>query len=193
MSLQASRILSGLHPWLAARVRWLGEVATLYGSGQTLISGTRTITEQGRLYDFQGNRPAAYPGCSQHQYGFAVDATYLPIVQITSKGKPFIWTPAETTSAMNNAARHVGLTVVANDDGHYQVFPGIQFREYIVAVGLCPQNPPPPLWNIAEVQASNDAYRDCLLAASRSNRLLGADSPSFSCPQPCGPLFNRLC
>jgi len=145
MSLRDSRIINEVHPWLGARLRWLGEVARIYGTVQSLISGNRTERQQLALYDAQGSRPAAYPGCSQHQYGFAADATYLPLVLISSKGKPIVFSHQETTAAMNSAARHVGLTLVSGDDGHYQIYPGIQFRSWAVSRGLCPANPPPPV------------------------------------------------
>ena len=174
-------------------MQWLGDVAKLYGGIQLLISGNRTSAEQLRLYNFQSKRPAAYPGCSQHQYGFAADANWLPFTTVTSKGKALVYGQEETDRFMNSAARHAGLTLVAGDQGHVQMYPGLQFREYVVRLGLCPAVPPPPLWNISRVQSENEAYRDCLLAASRSNRLLGADSPGFRCSLPCGPLFRIPC
>lgn len=143
MGLKESRIINSVHPWLGARLKWLQEVAVIYGTRQTLHSGNRTKAEQLALYNSQSTRPAAYPGCSQHQYGFAADASYLPISLVTSKGKPIVFDHAQTTSVMNNAARHVGLTVVSGDDGHYQVYPGIQFKAWAVSRGFCPANPPP--------------------------------------------------
>jgi hypothetical protein len=144
MGLRDSRIINSVHPWLGARLTWLAQVATILGSTQSLFSGVRSLDEQQRLYDRQSLRPAAFPGCSQHQYGFAADAGYTPITLISTKGRPSVSTAKETTSFFNSAARHVGLTLVANDDGHYQIYPGIQFREWAVSRGLCNPNPPPP-------------------------------------------------
>jgi len=135
MGLRESRIINSVHPWLGARLQWLGEVAKIVGSTQTLISGNRTNREQLKLYDEQLTRPAAYPGCSQHQYGFAADATYFPISLVSSKGRPAVSTAKQTTSFFNQAARHVGLTLVAGDDGHYQVFNGAQFKAQMNSTG----------------------------------------------------------
>jgi len=142
MGLRESRIINSVHPWLGDRLSWLGEVAALYGSRQSLISGNRTRQEQLRLYESVAGRPVAYPGCSQHQYGFAADAQYLPMTLISSKGRPIVFSSQDTTLTMNNMARHVGLTVVAGDDGHYQVFNGIEFKAWAVRRGLCNPNPP---------------------------------------------------
>ena len=144
MSLKDSRIINSVHPWLGARLRWLGEVATLIGSSQTLISGVRSLAEQRELYNSRGSRPVAFPGCSQHQYGFAADAFYFPAVQITSKGRARVFSPQQTNSTMESAARHVGLVLVAGDPGHLQVYPGSEFRVWAQSQGLCNPNPPPP-------------------------------------------------
>ena len=141
MGLRSSRILREVHPWLRVRLEWMGEVARIIGSGQTLISGNRTSDEQQTLFDKTGNRPVAAPGCSQHQYGFAADATYLPSVFISSKARPLLSPIAQTNEFMKNAAHHVNLTTVANDPGHVQIYPGAQFRSWAVARGLC--NPQP--------------------------------------------------
>jgi len=186
MGLRESRIINGVHPWLGARLQWLGEVAVLYGSVQTLISGWRSESQQLELYNNQTNRPAAYPGCSQHNYGFAADAVWAPAVQISSKARPLVFGQAETDRVMNNAARHASLTLVANDTGHVQMYNGLVFREWAVAHRLCPAVPPIPL-----LQQSNNAYRDCLLNATRLNR--EGFRGTLSCPPPCGPLFGTVC
>lgn len=145
MGLRDTQILNSIHPWLKVRVRWLGEVARLLGGGQSLISGNRTFAQQLTLYSAPGNRPVAYPGCSQHQYGFAVDATWLPFAQVTSKGRAVSTSPSETNSIMAGHARRAGLTTVVGDDGHLQIYPGAMFREWAVRSGHCPANPPPPV------------------------------------------------
>jgi len=143
MGLRESRIINSVHPWLGARLTWLGEVATIVGSGQTMISGLRDLEQQRELYEGFGTRPTAFPGCSQHNYGWAADAQYLPITLISSKGRPAMSTGKATTAFFNEAARHVGLSLVAGDDGHYQIYPNSQFKAWAVASGLCNPNPPP--------------------------------------------------
>jgi len=190
VSLRSSRILQEVHPWLRVRVEWLSEVARIIGSGQTLISGNRTRQEQQELFGRLGSRPVAAPGCSQHQYGFAVDATYLPSVFVSSKGRPLLSPIEETNRFMENAAHHVSLTTVSNDPGHLQVYPGAQFRVWAIGRGFC--NPVSASgFNIETVDSANRAYRDCLLNAVRLNS--EGFRGSVSCSLPCGPLFNIPC
>ena len=143
MGLRSSRILQDVHPWLRVRLEWLGEVARIIGSGQTLISGNRDTAQQRKLFEGAGTRPVAAPGCSQHQYGFAADATYLPSFFVTSKGRPMTNPQIETNEFMKNAAHHVSLTTVAGDPGHVQIYPGNQFRNWAVGRGFCKPIPPP--------------------------------------------------
>jgi len=146
MGLRESRVINSVHPWLGVRLEWMGQVADLVGSRQQLFSGLRTLEQQRLLYNTLAPfKPVAYPGCSQHNYGFAADAFWDRITQISAKGRIKLFTEAETVSFMNQAARHVGLILVANDDGHFQVYPGIQFKEWAVSWGLCDPNPPPPV------------------------------------------------
>jgi len=117
------------------------------------------VEEQLHLYDsVSSGRPVAYPGCSQHNYGFAVDGSWDLITQVTAKGRPKIFGPAETIAFMNSAARHAGLHLVANDTGHFQVYPGIQFKEWAVSWGYCNPNPPTPRWILQ--QAARDQFQD---------------------------------
>lgn len=144
MGLRESRILNEVHPWLRVRLKWLAEVARLLGGGQSLISGVRSSGQQRELWERRGARPVAFPGCSQHQYGFAADAVWIPFVGITSKGRgKVINTSAETQAAMEGFARQAQLTTVSNDPGHLQIYPGAMFRAWAVRRGLC--NPPPPI------------------------------------------------
>jgi len=190
MGLRESRIINSVHPWLGVRLKWLAEVATIVGSSQILISGNRTREEQRELFGRLGSRPVAAPGCSQHQYGFAADASYLPSVFITSKARPLLTPTEETNRFMESAAHHVSLTTVANDPGHLQIYPGAQFRSWAVGRGLC--NPVQLSgFNIESVDAANRAYRDCLLNVTRLNR--EGFRGSLTCPLPCGPLFNIPC
>jgi len=190
MGLRESRIINSVHPWLGARLRWLAEVATIVGSRQLLISGNRTREEQRILFNRQGSRPVARPGCSQHQYGFAADASYLPSVFITSKARPLLTPTEETNRFMESAAHHVSLTTVSNDPGHLQIYPGAQFRDWAIGRGLC--NPLQGSgFNIVPVLDSVESYRQCLLNATRLNR--EGFRGTVSCSLPCGPLFNIPC
>jgi len=190
MGLRESRIINSVHPWLGARLKWLGEVANVVGSSQQLISGNRTRAEQRELFGQLGSRPVAAPGCSQHQYGFAADAQYFRATGITSKGRGVVASQAETDFFMESAAHHVSLTTVANDPGHLQMYPGAQFRSWATSRGLC--NPISPSgFNIESVDRANRAYRDCLLDIVRRNR--EGFRGNLSCPLPCGPLFGIPC
>jgi len=192
MGLRESRIINEVHPWLGVRLKWLAEVAKIVGSSQILISGNRTKEEQRRLFGRLGSRPVAAPGCSQHQYGFAADASYLPSFFVTSKGRAQTDPQIETDQFMQSAAHHVNLTTVTNDPGHLQIYPGAEFRHWAIGRGLC--NPIQLNgFNIEKVDAANRAFRDCLLNASRQTRLLGSDAPRTSCPLPCGPLYGIPC
>lgn len=143
MGLKESRILNEVNPWLADRLRWLAEVAGLLGSKQSLISGNRSLDTQRELYFGSGTRPVAFPGCSQHNYGFAADAHWLPAVQITSKARPRSFSSAKTFAAMEGYAQAVGLQTVAGDPGHLQMYHASQFRPWSVSRGFCNPNPPP--------------------------------------------------
>lgn len=140
MGIRDSRILNEVHPWLRVRLKWLAEVARIIGSGQSLISGNRSREEQQTLFDTVVDRPVAAPGCSQHQYGFAVDATYLPSFFVTTKGRPMTAPNIETNRFMEEAAHSVNLTTVRKDPGHLQIYPGAQFKSWAVARGFCNPN-----------------------------------------------------
>ena len=140
MSISSSRVLNGLHPWLAERVKFLGDVIEFYGGVQIYLSGTRTRSEQQRLYDTVLGRPVAAPGCSQHQYGYAADVAWGALLEQSALGG---FSPRELAEAMTNLGRQVGLVVVRGDPGHFQIFPGSEFRTWAVASGFCNPNPPP--------------------------------------------------
>lgn len=137
MSLSESRALTGVHPWLAVRMRWLARVIDFYGGKQIYISGNRTSEEQEGLFRRDSRRPVAVPGCSQHEYGFAVDVSWLPITRVSSAGEMDLSLAFQTPEIMSDFGRLAGLITVSNDLGHFQVFPGSEFREWAVASGLC--------------------------------------------------------
>jgi len=174
MGLRESRIIREVHPWLGARLQWLQDVAKAVGSIQSLISGNRTTTQQRELYNRQLDRPAAFPGCSQHEYGFAADARWLPITQITTKGRIKTFGPAETDRFMNEAARHVGLHLVARDTGHFQTYPGIEFKNWAVSWGFCNPNPPLPLsFQLLDAQRRQDDFIGFITELDVLDRLSG--------------------
>lgn len=134
MSLSESRALTGVHPWLAVRIRFLREVIDIWGGGQRYLSGVRTREQQELLFRTPSERPVAIPGCSQHQYGFAVDLLWLPIINFAQNIQ---LTGKQTDDAMIALGQRLGLITVARDPGHFQVFPGSEFRTWAVASGLC--------------------------------------------------------
>jgi len=188
MGLRETRIINSVHPWLGVRLKWLAEVSRILGGGQNLISGNRTSSEQSVLWQRGGSRPVARPGCSQHQYGYAADATWLPFATINSKGRLKVTRPSETNAIMEGHARRAGLTTVTGDPGHLQIYPAGMFLLWATGRNLCPD----PAWPRLDLaRASSFAFRDCLLAATSANR--EGFRGQVSCPLPCGPLFGTPC
>ena len=138
MSLSESRALNNVDPWLAIRMRFLGQVIDLWGGGQRYLSGFRTQEQQERLFSRRGVRPVARPGCSQHQYGFAVDVLWLPIIDFAQNIQ---LTGKQTDELMISLGQQLGLVTVRGDPGHFQVFPGSEFRTWAVASGFCAPRP----------------------------------------------------
>ncbi len=145
MGLREDQIINSVHPYLGVRLRWLSDVALAVGSRMTAFSGNRSLDKQSELYHKgSGGRPVAFPGCSQHNYGWAADVGFDLIRQITSKGRGKTFTPAETWQFFNSAARHVGLWLVSGDNGHYQIYNNLEFKNWAVIRGSCNPNPPRP-------------------------------------------------
>lgn len=145
MGLKESRVLTGVHPWLAARVRWMGNVIEAWGGVQIYLSGLRTEAEQQVLFDRTRRRPVAAPGCSQHQYGYAVDVAWGLLREESPLGA---YSPKEIAELMGQLARSLQLQTVQNDSGHFQVFPASEFKPWAVASGFCdPGAIPAPLGN----------------------------------------------
>jgi len=85
---------------------------------------------------FAQGKTQTYPGCSQHQYGMAVD------VQFSDN----LW-----QEWYLSAARWLGLVTVSGDPVHVQTFPGKNFREVTEAMGLCSiPDPAQELWWLRE-------------------------------------------
>ena len=137
MSLQESQALSGVHPWLAVRIIFMREVIDLWGGGQRYLSGVRTREQQQALFFRPSERPVAAPGCSQHQYGYAVDIFWLPIINFAQNLQ---LTGKQTDEVMIDLGQQLGLVTVRDDTGHFQVFPGSEFKAWAVASGFCDPN-----------------------------------------------------
>lgn len=142
MSLSESRALTNVHPALAERIRYMGAVLDFWGGKQLYLSGFRTSEEQQILFDRRGRRPVARPGCSQHQYGFAVDVSWLPVMNFAENIQ---LSPKQTDDLMEQLGRQLGLTVVAGDTGHFQIFDGAFFKNWAVRSGFCDPTPVPPI------------------------------------------------
>lgn len=159
-------IKAGLHPYLRERIQWVEDVIEYYGGTAWYSSGLRTRAEQKRLFDkgreFPGSRAVvAVPGCSQHEYGFAVDVSFLP--GAGAAGLP-PGLPARNIypEYADYFASLVGLVSVANDPGHYQIYPGSEFRKLAQDLGACPR--PQRIIGIVESLCGPDAG-----SVSRSN------------------------
>ena len=146
MSLKESRALNGVEPWLAVRVQWLGAVIGSVGGVQIYLSGVRDRDEQQILFDRTRRRPVAAPGCSQHQYGYAVDVAWALLREESPIGE---FSPKEINQLMSDLGRSIGLVTVERDPGHFQIFPGSEFKPWAVDSGFCdPGATPRPLGNV---------------------------------------------
>ncbi len=118
----ARRELNGVHPWVAARIDYILDYADQWGPNYSITSGVRTAQEQWELFS-RPNTIAAEVGCSQHQYGFAVDVWFED--------------PAWQQWYLSSA-RNFGLTTIPGDPVHIQAIPGRTFRQWTSAAGACP-------------------------------------------------------
>lgn len=165
MSLKESRALNGVDPWLAVRVRFLGQVIEAWGGVQIYLSGVRTDAEQSRLFDREGPRPVAAPGCSQHQYGYAVDVAWALLREFSPLGH---FSPKEINELMMDIGRRIGLVTVERDPGHFQIFPGSEFKPWAVAAGFCNPTAVPRFLLLEADQLIEDALRE---SAARRDRI----------------------
>ncbi len=118
----------------------MGDYIALLGGVQIYLSGFRSRSQQEDLFVTVRNRPVARPGCSQHQYGFAVDVAWGLLREESPIGQ---FSPREINSFMSEVGRILGLTAVERDPGHFQIFPGAQFKAWAVASGFCDPTPVP--------------------------------------------------
>ena len=122
-----------LNPWLVERIQWIEDMVDYYGGSAIYLSGFRTWREQADLYSkrWRSSRPVARPGCSQHQFGMAVDVAF---------GARF--PDAVDIGTFERFARdlavHVDLVTVSNDPGHFQVWPAWEFIQMARQAGFCP-------------------------------------------------------
>lgn len=122
MSLSLRRQLNNVHPWVADRVRYILDYADHWGPAYSITSGVRTAQDQWDLFDRPNSR-AVQVGCSQHQYGLAIDVWFED--------------PAWQQWYLSSA-RNFGLTTLPFDPVHVQAVPGGHFREAAQSYGLCP-------------------------------------------------------
>jgi len=132
-------IKSGLHEYLRVRIQWVQDVIEYYGGSTIYLSGFRTRAEQTKLWEdcnaflagLTCPYPVAVPGCSQHEYGMAVDVAFLqPGGDAPDLG--------EWQAAAREYAKLIGLVTVAGDPNHFQVWPGAEFRKLAQDAGECP-------------------------------------------------------
>jgi len=168
MSLSAKSQLRTTQPYLAWAVEYILAVANSYGGTHSITSVNRTAQEQWDLYR-RPNSLAVRPGCSQHQYGLAVDVKF----------QDPRWQDWYSASA-----RNFGLSTVQGDPVHVQLVPGARFREWAVPQGYCPD--PSYAQSILSFDSSME-WKACLSRFARDSSLSG------SCKLPCGPVYGIPC
>jgi len=117
--------LLNVHPEVRTRWAALEQAVRRAGYRVTVTSGYRSIEHQRRLYAARQRGEAPYPvappGCSEHQYGLAVDAVMT---------LPRDW--------IQGWARWFGLVWAgAGDPVHFGVFTGPQWRALRSEFRLC--------------------------------------------------------
>jgi len=122
MSLSTRSQLAATHPYFAWAVDYILSYAANNGGEFTITSIQRSAQQQWDLYA-RVNTTAVRPGCSQHQYGAAVDVKFkLPNWQ----------------NWYLSSVRNFGLSTVVGDPVHVQLIPGTRFREWSTSQGFCP-------------------------------------------------------
>lgn len=124
---------SGLHPELAKIAKNLPWVARIMGFEARVTSGFRTHAKQKKLYDAyrQGLSPlpAAVPGTSDHEIGYAIDVTSTNqdklVALLTSAG--LYWAgPSDPVhfSLLGRSARKFGdIVYVGGESKKYEFLP----------------------------------------------------------------------
>jgi len=190
-----SLALRGVDPYLQEAIGWIGSVIESWGGIEYIFSGRRTRQDQQDIWQdcFDRNRtltkspfppcpyPVATPGCSQHEYGFAVDAGY--------SGPPsgLMTTPDWTGYAQVLARDYWGMSTVAGDPYHFAMYPTSQFLPWAKETGQCVTAP-----RLSLMQSSAQTWQDCLLEAVRANAR-GERGTTRSCALPCGSVYGIPC
>ena len=149
VSLSLRSQLANTNPYFAWAVEYILAYAEWAGADFTITSVNRTADQQWDLFR-KFDTTAVAPGCSQHQYGAAVDVVFQR---------------ADWQRWWGASARNFGLSTVVGDPVHAQLVPGARFREWSTSRGFCP-DPNYAVQSMVETKA----WRDCLLAASRDSK-----------------------
>jgi len=139
MSLSIRSQLANTNPYFAWAVEYILTYAQRARANFTITSVNRTAQRQWELWNTPGSF-AVQPGCSQHQYGLAVDVSF-------ARDDWQRWWQA--------SARNFGLTTVRGDSVHAQLVPGAEFREWASSHGLCPDP------SFQRIVASSGFQRPC--------------------------------
>jgi len=137
----ALRMLRGVSPYLQDATEWLARMIESWGGSASIYSGYRSRDHQQELWDFCNERelgipkmprvpcpfPVATPGCSQHEYGFAVDVGFFGPA-------PY---PKWNGYAQDLAREYWGLSTVAGDPNHFQMYPSSEFLPWVREWGDC--------------------------------------------------------
>jgi len=153
MGLSIRSRLAGTNPYLAWALEYILTYARQAGGEFTITSVNRTIEQQWDLW--KGRNPSAVrPGCSQHQYGLAVDVFFEN---------------ADWREWYLASVRNFGLTTVSGNSVHVQLVPGARFREWSESQGLCPA----PYYRNLILQdplpVDSQTFRECGPLATRSS------------------------
>jgi len=136
--------LSGVNPYLQEAMGWLSDLFDSWGGSSTFWSGYRSNADQRELFDYCRRRepsitkfpavpcpfPVATPGCSQHEYGFAVDASFF-----SDRGG--VW----TAYAQELARDYWGLHRIPGDTNHFQMYSSQQWLPWVKEIGNCRPEP----------------------------------------------------
>ena len=174
--------LWGTDPYIKEAITWIQSVVEHWGGTSYIFSGRRTRAEQQDLWDDCFRRrerptkfpippcpyPVATPGCSQHEYGFAVDAGFF--------GPPsgLMTTPDWTAYAQDLAKVYWGLSTVAGDPNHFAMYPTADFLPWAKSTGQC------------EVAPRLSLVRDPFPIGSQTRDICGTD------PRLLGSSCNHL-
>lgn len=132
MSLSLRSQLSGTHPYLEWAAGYILDWADRNGGRYTVTSVHRSAAQQWDLLNRPNSR-AAQVGCSQHQYGAALDV---------------VWEKSNWRDWWLASANNFGLSTVPGDPVHVQLIPGGRFKEWASSLGLCPDPSYPPYANL---------------------------------------------